>query len=170
MKNTQDFLDDFKSTLKKDDALDLVFDFFIIFSRFECALKTSGYLKNKKGWAEPDWDKFEKYLPSNHKNPDDKKVKDAIKYIIENPPKKQMNKDSKLYWENRKDSSLSKLIRRVRNNLFHGGKFYGDYNKEDSRNRKLLENCIIILDYWLSLNESVKDNFNTPIIDPYYEK
>lgn len=35
--------------------------FFAVFSRFECALKRSGYLQNKKG-ADAHWDKFAKEL------------------------------------------------------------------------------------------------------------
>jgi hypothetical protein len=64
------------------------------------------------------------------------------------------------------DSEINKLnlsIRDIRNNLFHGGKFNGNYQEDVSRNYILLKNSIIILDEWLSLNETVKQNFLTPI-------
>ncbi|MEI7502840.1 MAG: hypothetical protein WCJ61_06115 [Paludibacter sp.] len=63
---------------------------------------------------------------------------------------------------NNNESEINKLslsIRDIRNNLFHGGKFHGNYKADESRNFKLLKNSIIVLDNWLDLNKVVKANF-----------
>lgn len=47
------------------------------------------------------------------------------------------------------------LVRRVRNNLFHGGKCNERVAEETARNEKLLRHGIIILTEALKLNSSV---------------
>ena len=78
--------------------------------------------------------------------------------------------DGKLGWRDRtfnpNDPEINKLslsIRDIRNNLFHGGKFNGNYQADISRNYILLKNAIIILNDWLSLSDQVRHNFLEPI-------
>ena len=51
------------------------------------------------------------------------------------------------------------LIRRVRNNLFHGGKFDIEVHEKRERTTKLLKYGLIILEQCLNTNQDVKYNF-----------
>ncbi|MBM3603933.1 MAG: hypothetical protein FJX25_04060 [Alphaproteobacteria bacterium] len=74
----------------------------------------------------------------------------AIAYILGRPPKKQVYVDKVLQWrvvtpqaENENDL-IFLYVRRVRNNLFHGGKFNGRFF-DPERSSELLEHSITIL-------------------------
>ncbi|MGO9058111.1 MAG: hypothetical protein ACLQU2_12135 [Candidatus Binataceae bacterium] len=107
----------------------LVCEFFGVFSRFEFALKEKGFLKGrqrakpKKQRAEPDWCAFAckvvlRVEPGSE-------LDQAITYLIKHPPWIQM---CDLEWEFQPlcgSTTTARAIdaaRRVRNNLFHGGK------------------------------------------------
>lgn len=78
-------------------------------------------------------------------------VANAIDYILGYPPKKQVIRDGALEWDDATPnaSSSSDLIllyvRRVRNNLFHGGKFNGRWF-DPERSEELLRHSLTILD------------------------
>ena len=141
---------------------DLVTGFSILFSRFEYALKrTDKYLggNEKRVWA--NWGKFaqdHKDLFDEEKTPE---LKSAVEYLQKHPPKKQILKNGKLGWKDVSKQNTPLLqqvlsaIGRVRNNLFHGGKFQTD----PGRNRDLLNSCVTVLEECLSLNEEVKKYF-----------
>jgi hypothetical protein len=148
---------------------DTVMEFFVVFSRFEFALKRTGYLKNGKNGrkAEPDWRKFE----TKHKNEyDPEKVSqlaEAWNYIDMDPPKKQVVIDGKLDFEVdeqlKSKSPFEKVtiaVRTVRNNLFHGGKFprSGIVN-DPARKTALLKKCTLLLEEMLELDPKVKMEF-----------
>jgi len=115
-----------------DSNLSDVVKFFMIFSRFEYALKQAGFLKNDR--AKPDWDSFSDrinvYLPSRKNEYDE--FRNAIDYLNRCPPSiqiiKERNGTKLLDWKCYKPQGnearvLTEYIRRIRNNLFHGGKF-----------------------------------------------
>jgi hypothetical protein len=143
---------------------DLVTGFSILFSRFEYALKRSGYCQ-KCHEAKPDWYKFAQDHNKLFDSQDNSKLNTGVQYILENPPKVQIVKDGKLDWENRpvkSDNLLKRLVRSikvVRNNLFHGGKFHSGLIEDPGRNTKLLESCITILKECLSLNQKIQRCF-----------
>ena len=66
------------------------------------------------------------------------------------PPKKQVLKDGLLCWSNvlpdhrNKSELVFSLICRIRNNLFHGGKFNGEWFSPQ-RSKELIEHALIIL-------------------------
>jgi hypothetical protein len=146
---------------------DLVTGFMIMFSRFEYALKKTEYCKkDHNDNAEPDWPTFARdhnNLFEARKNP---KLKAAIQYLLEHPPKRQVvNNDGKLDWKKRNLNSEALLenlvcsVKGVRNNLFHGGKFESGSVGDPARNTLLLENCITVLSEFLSLNPTIKNTF-----------
>ena len=116
--------------------------FFVVFSRFEYALKCSGYVKNKFR-AEANWDRFSKTLgDSFFKQVKNSKIAETL---LKKPPQKQIIKNGKLDWEaSSKITSVHELfvmIRQVRNNLFHGGKFphpKGPVPQDPEREKALL--------------------------------
>lgn len=129
----------------------LAFDLFEIFSQFEYCLKVTGHcLADRGGAAKPNWSAFASALTENIIEAEDASVTEAVNYILSHPPKKQMFTGGKLRFdvvepraENQNDLILL-YVRRVRNNLFHGGKFNGEYFEPD-RSRELLSHSASIL-------------------------
>ena len=128
----------------------LAFDFFFWFSRFEFTLKENKYLKNDKegALAEPGWKKFSakwhlQYQPSS-----------AAKKLLELAPRQQIvNVGQELAWRvvpfADHDTDLQKIIRllkTVRNNLFHGGKHGAAGWDDPARVRELLSASRTVLD------------------------
>lgn len=125
------------------------FEFFYWYSRFEFALKESGFLKNEQvgATAEPDWEKFrEKFKGTYKASPS------AAKLITMHPKKQVVEAGSSLSWKpvgiDHCNTDLCKLVTMlsaVRNNLFHGGK-HGDNEVDDlKRNIDLLEASRVVL-------------------------
>jgi hypothetical protein len=163
---TTEFIKKFKNSITIEGT-ELIFDFFISFSRFECALKASNEFANatdKK--VEANWDKFANSIAETFNPTADDELKVAVDYILGEPPKIQAMINGVLGWRervfNNSHSTTMRLcqhIRDMRNNLFHGGKFNGTYQPEISRNHKLLKSAITVLDNWLNLNSQVKSCF-----------
>jgi hypothetical protein len=116
--------------MRKDEVSEelssLAFDFFYWFSRFEFCLKENRYLKHDKPGsnAEPGWDKFvEQYA-------DEFQASAEAKELLAAPPERQIVlANQTLDWRpvgtSDCKSELDKVVRlvkTVRNNLFHGGK------------------------------------------------
>jgi len=152
---------------------ELIIEFFFAFSRFECALKQSiKYANCSSDKVEPNWDKFASEIKDIFDPNSSKSLKEAVDYLISNPPKKQYldNSDNTLKWKDRVftgteplTNKLGLMIRDIRNNLFHGGKFNGIFSEETSRNYKLLDNALIILNNWLKIDSTIGDLFMEPI-------
>ena len=147
------------------DALDrdLVFEFFWKFSVFECALKRSGFLKKKKKIAEPDWDDFASKIDDQFNALDSPGFREAVAKIIRLSPRRLMNRELKLKWEpmerelNQTDAVyVSRLLRNVRNNLFHGGKYPDGQQFEIARDREILRTALTILDGYYELHPGIQ--------------
>jgi hypothetical protein len=143
----------------------LAWQFFVFFSRFEYALKRCPkYLKPKRS-AEPDWDRFSSDYNGLFQITSSE-LASAVDYFKQSPPRKQKQVDRELKWSepmryDDKDGLLVWLllvIRTVRNNLFHGGKFSMPVS-DPSRDQDLLRNAIIILDACLKLDPCVERQF-----------
>lgn len=147
------------------DTLDLLaFEFFKTFARFEYALKATGY-HTGEGDAHPDWNRFAKTLDALFVEKHAGGLDEAIRYLQENPPKKQVIADGKLVWKEVSDNSppakkLLLSIRRVRNNLFHGGKFNGHWFAPE-RSERLLNSSLHVLEACLlaSSDRNVREAF-----------
>lgn len=141
---------------------DEIVKFFFYFSRFEYALKREKYIQNFK-YIKPDWDRFFK----ENKTQIEVILKDQdLTYLLGHPPKKQiMTKDNDLGWENLSltDSdlpdSIKKVLTTIRNNLFHGGKFPTGPESDVTRNKKLIEDALKVLNS-LSQIEQIKKHFD----------
>lgn len=149
------------------EGKELIFEFFITFSRFECALINTDLFRNvNQNKVTANWDRFTSLIDESfdrNKNPE---IRRAVDYLITNSPKIRLLENNQIVWLDRIiDANLpltSKLglhIRTVRNNLFHGGKFNGVYQPELSRNYTLIESSLIILNDWLTLHEEVQAKF-----------
>ena len=145
---------------------DLVTGFFIFFSRFEYSLKRAeGYASGDENGINANWDKFAIDHNDAFNSDRSKELKEAVTYLRSKPPMKQVLKNRTLDWKNVAPENIPLLkqllgsIRRVRNNLFHGGKFAEGPVREPGRDKKLLESCSIVLDECLNLNENIRNDF-----------
>ena len=131
------------------DINQLAFEFFKEFSRSEYALKAAGF-HSGDGDAKASWDKFAKRVEGLVQTPNSVELQNAIDFVIEHPPKKQKIVNGKIEWcdvspnQPSKAKNLLSYVRRVRNNLFHGGKFNPHW-VEPARSKNLIINCLFIL-------------------------
>lgn len=146
----------------------LAWAFFVSFSRMEYALKRSGiYLKAGTDKAEANWDKFagdhnDLFSPESSQD-----LADAVDYFRANPPRKQLNNGGAIGWSDPQSYDgkepllvwLLRVIRYVRNNLFHGGKFPRIPIDEPSRDRELLRHSMVVLSACVPVGSAAKTFF-----------
>src|SRR6266496_5519848 len=128
---------------KSDDRARAI-TFFLFFARFEYALKRAGFVRDPEQ-PKADWDEYARRQSDLLDKNTEVQFRDAVAYLKKSPPKKQViSQHGELGWSDDRFSGpldLSRvfiLVRRVRNNLFHGEKFPIDPEGEFSRDRKLL--------------------------------
>lgn len=145
---------------------DLVLRFLGVFSRFEFALKRSGFLRNSKR-AEADWNTYADSLRGKFKSVDDSKFTDAVVFIISTPPCRQVVSGSGIDWEGtppgdgeHREKYVLRLVRVVRNNLFHGGKYPVGPVEDVGRNSELIEASLDVLAQCLQLSPDVRAAFD----------
>lgn len=148
----------------------LVFRFFIVFSRFEYALKAAGWRKedreakkkNKPEKADANWDEFSDELNVKFKPAKTPELQEAVDFLLNHPPRLQVINAGEVEFIDLpysvKLSPLRRLllyVRRVRNNMFHGGKFPLNGEDGDRRNALLLEHSLTVLEACSDLDEDV---------------
>lgn len=130
----------------------LIFDFFWKFSVFERALKSEGFLRHDRKSAELDWDRFSQEISGPSQSLNISGFQEAARLLKDLSPKKQMNKGGKLSWEpvvqsNESDAEYAiRLLKVVRNNLFHGGKYSDGSVNEIARDTSILRAALKVLD------------------------
>jgi hypothetical protein len=155
---------------------DDVVKYFELFSKMEYALKNSGFVLDK-GYAEADWNSFINHVSGSMTI----NMDDNIKYLMEKPPKKQIVIKGiagypKEPHEKIKDGDYKEMIcacKRIRNNLFHGGKMGNDTDHSDEdpngdpdRNAKLITAAIKILEAAKNACPIVKEKFDQAKLKP----
>ncbi len=109
------------------------FRFLVLFARWESALKHHGFARRGcYGQAEPDWNRFvdqHEMAIEALKTPE---FASAPTTLERQPPKREECTNGSVEWRDNprrptetKARSLFRIVRDVRNNLFHGGKFLG---------------------------------------------
>jgi len=146
----------------------LSFEFFREFARHEYCLKVTGYIRTKRN-AEANWESYSKTEEITRlfgETTENTSFADAVKYYTNNPPKKQIiDSDGKLAWDCAlpDHSSISELVLllicRVRNNLFHGGKFNHCWFQPE-RSAELLNYGLVILKACLNSHKEVHKAYN----------
>lgn len=156
----------------------LACEFFHIFSRFEYALKRCGFLQNIEAGsrAKPGWDSFGNSLSKENvlTKVGSEDFQKAVKYLFKKPPKQQIvtdNGEDIIYVDApltpQTFTGLFLLVRGVRNNLFHGGKFKNGEMSGSERDKKLIRSSISILEGCLGLNADVEREFKKEIFNIY---
>lgn len=133
------------------ELYEMASDFFRTFSRMEYALKATGFFGKDKRRAEADWTRFAEEVQEALAMADEE-VRKAVDFILSEPPKKQVIVDGRLQWDSTPPSAEDEAdrvllyVRRVRNNLFHGGKFNGHWFQPE-RSGELMKASLIILNF-----------------------
>jgi hypothetical protein len=141
---------------------DLAFCFFKLFAQYEYALKAMQYARSGAGGqAEPEWDRFSNEIGRLVMKKPNGELLDAINYLFDHPPKKQILNDGVLSWQNvntakRSPQILFFHIRRVRNNLYHGGKFNGRWFDPD-RSVELISKSLLVLQTLQAQNDQLAE-------------
>lgn len=135
-------------------------EYFLFLSKFEYALKKSGYVTaDSNSNASPDWNRFKEDM--HGKISVDKNDAD-ISVLLKQRPARQTYKDGQLGWSqpqkigDNDNKALIDACLTIRNNLFHGGK-HGDGNA--GRNETLIKAATKILNSALDANSDVKQQF-----------
>jgi hypothetical protein len=158
---------DLGQVLRRDPHIDrdLVLTFFENFSRAEYALKRAGYAEEWVGAVSAAWDRFADVLHPKFFATNDDALTAAVDYFFTGPPLKQTLSAGVIGWapaEVNMPRTLRQLlifVRRVRNNLFHGGKFPGVPHDDPARNNVLLRHGLVILLVVMSLDPDVLHHF-----------
>ena len=138
---------------------ELVLEFFWKFSAFECALKREGFLRpvrNKRTdqnkAAQPDWDRFGKSIRGRFQEVRAEGFQSELHALKNLSPQRQVVKDGRLGWDpiqRRNDESDEEfslqLVKTVRNNLFHGGKYPDGSIEEVARDKAILRAALGVL-------------------------
>lgn len=146
---------------------ELVLEFFAIFSRLEYCLKELGFVRpGPGGRAECDWYAFEAWIEDTYRESDieaDDEVHSAIAYLTSEPPMVQMYNDGATTWASVDlpgPTHIAKAFessRRVRNNLFHGGKH--SPHSPPGRDERLVTSSLALFRSCIEHNETVKGVF-----------
>ena len=151
----------------------VLLEFFLTFARFEFALKNAGFFQRPRNIdpadppdARPDWDCFAasiRQFLAQDKTPE---FVEAYEYLLNHPPAREVLLNGSLMWEAKAPSAHLPLadrslqcVRRVRNNLFHGGKFNSVQDADPARNNRLLQCSMAILRACLRASAIVDAHF-----------
>lgn len=130
------------------DLRELAFDFFFWFSRFEFALKENSFLRNSAvgSRAEPGWNSFVGRYEGHYA------LTNAGATLIRENPRRQMVGPHGLEFQDvgfddqpSELGTVVRLLKTVRNNLFHGGKHGADRWDDPNRTKELLTLSITLL-------------------------
>ena len=134
----------------EDPLKEYAFDFFYWFSRFEFALKENHFLKRCAVGdnAEPGWDAFVERYANEFEHTDE-----TNKLIELNPRRQKVGENLDLQWRdvgmedcNSELCKVVRLLKTIRNNLFHGGKHGAEGWDNPERTQDLLITGKSILD------------------------
>ena len=146
-------------------------EFYVVFSRFEYALKEQLYVhKGKKPKnLEVNFDTFAKDIRTNFAKAilDEATLKVAVSYFCQNPPRKQIWDGTKPDWSPAETGvqptsyEMLLLIRQVRNNLFHGGKGWLSPEGNAERDKILMTHAITMIAAMIECHADVKQAFSS---------
>jgi len=156
---------------------DLLLRFFLTFAAFEYALKATGLVRRHPEDpanlppAEPDWDRFAVLLRGSFDADQTVELREATQYLMEEPPNKQVLLEGVPTWQTQARAAdvaevdfLLRMIRCVRNNLFHGGKHDFGIHKTTERTEKLLRSSLVVLDACLALSPEQHEAYSTAVL------
>lgn len=140
----------------------LACEFLAVFSRCEFALKAVGFARGDDTRVDPDWEQFGRSIDAPFNLAQEPPLAEAVAYLLSHPPKKQVLIGERIEWRDAPpDRNLSQAervllaVRRVRNNLFHGGKFLASDEPSNDRDRLLVQHSLTVLRACIPLHPQV---------------
>jgi hypothetical protein len=148
-----------------------VFAFLATFARWECALKHGEFVRaGLHGQAEADWKSFANKYAVHICEYRDTDFTNARATLLAKPPRREEYISGTVSWQDnpRRDNEtdagyLLRVIRDVRNNLFHGGKYAGGPEPETARDRDLIDCALLILRRLVELDPTIKARFEESV-------
>jgi len=136
----------------------LVIEFFSTFAAAEYELKRMGFIRRGSEDAQADWDAYASTVRQRFKVDGPPCLAKSWRLLTSNPPRKQVVQRGRLGWkEAGRPARISDaawgliLVRRVRNNLFHGAKFILGPGDQFVRDRELVQAAMDVLEAALDL-------------------
>jgi len=141
----------------------LAYEFLGTFARCEYALKATRYARGGRGNSvEANWDAFAQDMNWHFARIKDRGFVQAVTFYLNEPPRKQVLLGGRVQFRNAPvDPNLSKaekvllLVRRVRNNLFHGAKVWSVEYTNRQRDICLLQSGLVILRHAIHIDQEV---------------
>ena len=142
-----------------------VFRFLATFFRWECALKHNGFSRSgAHGQAEPDWKAFAVAHDTAIKALQVPEFVAARDVLLSNPPRREVFQENQIVWvdnprrlhETADADYLLRVVRDVRNNLFHGGKFVRGSAPELARDQMLIDSAVAVLEVLARLHSGIR--------------
>ena len=135
----------------------LVCEFFAVFARFEYAMKASRYCTSDR-WnnAVPDWRALKQDLGPALEQAPDNDLGRAMAFLLDAPPLVQKWVDRRPKFQevplagNSDGAKVLESAKRVRNNLFHGGK-HTPHSPPD-RDTQLIKAALCVLQHCLEID------------------
>jgi hypothetical protein len=147
-------------------APEFVCEFLAVFSRLEYALKAARYLAADNGDARANWDEFANSISCGFERIEDDTFREAVNYLSEQPPRKQVVREGTLGFEERaqddrraRSQQVLLSVRTVRNNLFHGGKFLVEREVDRGRDELLVRHSLTVLRHCAELDLEVGTHY-----------
>lgn len=116
--------------------------------------------------VDPAWDRFANYVHERFTQLENEYLASSVKFLLEQPPRKQVLQNGRLEFikqeiehGQRSTQQLLKMVRTVRNNLFHGGKYSPDGEVEQGRNEQLVTASLDVLKQCRLLHEEVSSSY-----------
>lgn len=141
----------------------LAYEFLGTFARCEYALKCSNFAKGGSKSVEANWDDFASAIDWHFRRIKDNAFQAAVNFLLTDSPRKQVLRDGRVTWKDSPpDKNLPKaqqallMVRRIRNNLFHGAKVWSPEYGNRNRDIQLLEAGLIVLKLCASVNREVQ--------------
>lgn len=146
----------------------LACEFFAVFSRYEFALKESGYYYvNRRGRAAADWDRYFVHANATIRADADPELFEAVQYLIVEPPQVQV---APAEWDQNVPlrggpgiiGTALDAAGRVRNNLFHGGKHTP--HSPAGRDERLVRSALCLLRACLRQDPQLAAAYEQPTV------
>jgi hypothetical protein len=143
------------------DQWQLYIEFFVVFSRFEYALKRDGHVHEN---GNINWDQAANKFEAAYSEAA-KEFSTRASYLHGHPPQKMILTTAGVAWRALDTSTISETRRAllflgtIRNNLFHGGKWPDGPKYGVERDHRLVEDALKIITFFLSTDSNLRNIF-----------
>lgn len=117
-----------------------------------------------------DWDKFANDIDWHFRRIKEPRFVAAVQYLLTEPPRKQVIRDGSLAWKSAppnvsllKAQQVLLMVRRVRNNLFHGAKVWSIESGPRHRDQQLVSAATATLWGVVNIREATRYAFQHAI-------